>query len=89
MRLTEREGHLYPVSIVDNVGEPDTTVSALLDLLDKHVIPTFREKSLFVLGELTTPEAQPIKISHILPLKLSVVYDTYWRFAANRQEIFF
>ena len=42
VRLTEREGHLYPVSIVDNVGEPDTTVSALLDLLDKHVTPTFR-----------------------------------------------
>ena len=89
VRLTEREGHLYPVSIVDNVGEPDTTVSALLDLLDKHVTPTFREKSLFVLGELTAPEAQPIKISHILPLKPSVVYDTYWRFAAKRQEIFF
>ena len=27
--------------------------------------------------------------SHILPLKPTVVYDTYWRFAAERQEIFF
>src|SRR4051812_44983673 len=27
--------------------------------------------------------------SHILPLKPSVVYDTYWKFAAERQEVFF
>lgn len=27
--------------------------------------------------------------THLLPLKLSPVYDTYWRFAAERQNVFF
>ena len=89
VRLAEREGRLYPVSVVDNVGEPDTTVAALLDLFDKNVMPTLRGQSLFVLREPTALQGQPTKTSHILPLKPSVVYDTYWRFASKRQEIFF
>ena len=28
-------------------------------------------------------------VSHIVPIKPTEVYDTYWRFAAERQEIFF
>ena len=28
-------------------------------------------------------------ISHILPAKPTVVFDSYWRFAAERQKIFF
>lgn len=31
----------------------------------------------------------PTIISHILPAKPTVVFDTYWRFAAERQKIFF
>jgi len=31
----------------------------------------------------------PIIISHILPAKPTVVFDSYWRFAAERQNIFF
>lgn len=31
----------------------------------------------------------PIIISHILPAKPTVVFDSYWRFAAERQKIFF
>ena len=33
--------------------------------------------------------AAPAIISHILPAKPTVVFDTYWRFAAERQKIFF
>ena len=88
-RLAERESRLHPVAVIDNVGDPDTTVAALLDLIDKNVMPTFREQSLFVPREPTALQTRPIKTSHILPLKPSVVYDTYWRFAAKRQEIFF
>ena len=89
VRLARHEESLYPVSVVDNVEEPSTTVVALLDLIDKNVMPTFREQSLFVPREPKAIQARPIKTSHILPLKPSVVYDTYWRFAAKRQEIFF
>ena len=35
------------------------------------------------------PRSAPIIISHILPAKPSVVFDSYWRFAAERQKIFF
>ncbi|MCG6135146.1 MAG: hypothetical protein MET45_10845 [Nostoc sp. LLA-1] len=35
------------------------------------------------------PIASPAIISHILPAKPTVVFDTYWRFAAERQKIFF
>ncbi|KOP24978.1 hypothetical protein AMR41_16230 [Hapalosiphon sp. MRB220] len=35
------------------------------------------------------PIAAPTIISHILPAKPTVVFDTYWRFAAERQKIFF
>ena len=35
------------------------------------------------------PTGFPTIISHILPAKPTVVFDTYWRFAAERQKIFF
>jgi hypothetical protein len=31
----------------------------------------------------------PFFFSHLAPAKITEVYDTYWRFAAERQEIFF
>ena len=87
-RLAERERRLHPVAAIDNVGTPAAALAALLDLLDKNSLPTVREQSLF---EIHRPRALAPSdaTSHILPLKPSVVYDTYWRFAAERQEIFF
>ena len=35
------------------------------------------------------PRLAPMIISHILPAKPTVVFDSYWRFAAERQKIFF
>jgi hypothetical protein len=35
------------------------------------------------------PEILIKKYTHILPLKATVVYDTYWKFAVERQNIFF
>jgi thymidylate kinase len=35
------------------------------------------------------PMATPTVLTHILPVVPTVVYDTYWRFAAERQAIFF
>ena len=87
-RLAERERRLHPVAIIDNVGTPAVALAALLDLLDTNGSLTLREQSLF---EMQRPrvDTPPNAASHILPLKPSVVYDTYWRFAAARQEIFF
>lgn len=82
-RLAVREKREYPVSIIDNVGSPEAALSVLLGILgiglDQKSAPPLEEE-------------QPIvrrTDGHILPLKPSVVYDTYWKFAAERQEVFF
>lgn len=35
------------------------------------------------------PISSPVIISHILPAKPTVVFNTYWQFAAERQKIFY
>ncbi len=87
-RLADRERRLHPVAVVDNVGTPAVALTALLDLLDKNASLTLQEQSLFEIhGTRAVPRSH--STGHILPLKPSVVYDTYWRFAAERQETFF
>ena len=87
-RLAERESRLHPVAVIDNVGEPSVALAALLESFKRNVAPMLREQSLFGIQEPSEP-ARSSATSHILPLKLSVVYDTYWRFAAERQDTFF
>ena len=87
-RLAERESRLHPVAVIDNVGEPSVALAAILESLERNATPIFREQSLFGIQEPREP-ARSSATSHILPLKPSVVYDTYWRFAAERQETFF
>jgi alpha-glutamyl/putrescinyl thymine pyrophosphorylase clade 1 len=36
-----------------------------------------------------TPKDTSIDHSHLLPIKPTVVFDSYWRFAAERQNVFF
>lgn len=36
-----------------------------------------------------TATPAPIVLSHLAPAKVSEVYESYWRFAAERQEVFF
>lgn len=35
------------------------------------------------------PDTQSQSVSHLLPIKVSSVFDTYWRFAAERQDVYF
>ena len=35
------------------------------------------------------PMPPPIILRHLTPAKVSEVYESYWRFAAERQAIFF
>ena len=86
--LAERERRVHPVGTIDNVKTPAAALAALLGLLDKNASPKLREQSLFELPKPSEP-TRSTALSHIRPLKPSVVYDTYWRFAAERQEIFF
>jgi thymidylate kinase len=88
-RLSDRERRVYPVIAVNNVEKPDDTVRIITEALEeRRVIPAEEDVSV---SQSTTPNrrAATVHISHILPIKPSMVYDTYWRFAAERQNIFF
>jgi thymidylate kinase len=89
-RLAERERRLYPVSIVNNNATPDAAVSAILDAIGPDGRSTRHVAQLGIgFAEPKGNGPGPTIISHILPLRPSIVYDTYWRFAAERQEILF
>jgi thymidylate kinase len=88
-RLAERESRVHPVAVVDNDGDQATTLSALLSALAPYAEP-LSQRSLAVEPPKEPSMTQSVaSLSHVLPLRPSVVYDTYWRFAAERQEIFF
>lgn len=66
----------FPVEVVEREDEPAARQAAQLSL------------DLTARGEVSSPEA-PFTLKHLLPVKPTLVYDTYWRFAAERQRIFF
>lgn len=88
-KLAERERRLYPVAIVDNAGSTHETLKLLLEHLGGGVLPAKKDESQELFGALTEAKPSRPAVSHILPIRPSVVYDSYWRFAAERQEIFF
>jgi len=86
-RLASREARLHPVRVVDNVETKTTTLTALIAAVEPYCEPVPRQ------GRLRNVSAQGVRTaastSHIFPLKPTVVYDAYWRFAAERQKMFF
>lgn len=87
-RLAGRESRLHPVSVIDNIGSQEETLDAIRNALEPH-LDSPRAKQLAVPSPEERRHSPGAGVSHVLPLKPSVVYDTYWRLAAERQEIFF
>jgi thymidylate kinase len=87
-RLAMRESRRHPVSIIDNISDEATTLSALLKAVEPFGEVTL-QKQLTIMPAEEDQDSHLAHSSHILPLKPSVAYDTYWRFAAERQEVFF
>jgi thymidylate kinase len=87
-RLAARETRHHPVSIIDNTSDEATTLSSLLGAIESCAEPP-SQKQLAIVPVEAPRHSHFADSSHILPLKPSVVYDTYWRFAAERQEVFF
>jgi GTPase SAR1 family protein len=81
-RLAAREKKEYPVSVIDNVGTPESALAVV-----KNALGLERDSSAVAMKGVRSVVGR--SESHILPLKPSVVYDTYWKFAAERQEVFF
>ena len=75
-------------SIEDALDEVwETITSTTHRLTEGREIPAVAQPS----GQPSLPETgtpQPPRLSRLSPAKPTVVYDTYWRFAAKRQEVF-
>lgn len=92
-RLAAEEQRRCNIVLIDNDDSVDSALDRLrASLQDKDSIGTKPEGLQMPLdlpgGGVSTPLA-PAVFSSLSPAKPTVVYDTYWRFAAERQEIFF
>ena len=95
--LVENEKSSYPIQPIENDGTTSEALDRLLDSLTL-LLPEFGESTnisqLALLPDETSEEVQgcggsPEVYSKLSPAKPTIVYDTLWRFAAERQEIFF
>lgn len=98
--LAEKERKHHPVFTVENMGPLQDVIRGIEDILEKKFITQLKEQGSkesnavsqlsIEFGESVDKHSNaPIIISHILPAKPTLVFDTYWRFAAERQKIFF
>ena len=88
--LAVREGKRCPVELVPNEDAPDLVMERIVELAARNS----RTKSLKILAKVEAELHPQKKTVQSLSIKRSVpqttaVFDTYWRFAAKRQEIFF
>lgn len=92
MTLMLEEKSIYPIEVIENSKPKEIMV----DIILSHIRNTYFRKARILKSEqpsLAFPQ-QDTQIcltvkSHWLPTKTTKVFDTYWRFAAERQEIFF
>ena len=98
--LAIRENSHYPVEILDNNDELNNILQKIKVVLgetlhsaesSRTVQDKFEQEQLNLeLNQRQTKQSSKLTIaSHILPAKPTVVFDTYWRFAVERQNIFF
>lgn len=91
--LTKEENGDYPVDIIENSKPLKEIVDSIVALIRNGTprkIETirFRQKNLD-LPNLKLDTAKPLKKDHWAPTKPTEIFDTYWRFAAKREAIFF
>ena len=89
--LASEQRRTVPLSIVEN----ETSVEAALRYINAQLEPLVNEHDdpASQLGlqfaSLELPQEAPYVFSGIEPAKPTVIYDTYWRFACERQVTFF
>jgi thymidylate kinase len=97
--LREREWGRYPVRLIRNDGPVGESLDKLLENL-RALIPQLTKgrgnatRSIVqrTPGQLplnASPNTQASVFTTLSPARPTVVYDTLWRFAAERQEVFF
>lgn len=88
--LYEKEKGNYPVNIIENSKPLKRMVNDVIRIISNgrsSKSGSLFEKTIFDPSAVKTTIFTPS--NHWLPTKLTEVFDTYWRFAAERQSIFF
>jgi thymidylate kinase len=87
--LADSERRHYAVHVLDNAVAPDVVAR---DALTRAALikakPRARQQRMLPLGE-SPSRASPVVFAKLSPAKPTIVFDTYWRFAAARQSVFF
>jgi thymidylate kinase len=97
--LLEKEQSRYPIQTIHNDASVDESVNQLLANL-RTLIPQLTnvrwdaglhstQKPSGQPALTPPPQGQPAVFATLSPARQTVVYDTLWRFAAERQEVFF
>ena len=96
--LLSREKAHYPIHIIQNNTTQDKALHELVKIVDKNIrfTPKRQERKRFPEDDSTSqmkllPDRidQGPSILSLAPAKPTVAYDTLWRFAAERQAVFY
>jgi thymidylate kinase len=93
--LADRERHLYPVYTVRNdhaVSEALHQILSTVAELDLTARPVECQRTVSRSSQRANErlqDASPLAFSRLSPAEPTEVYDTYWRFAVERQAVFF
>ena len=88
--LAMRERTVVPVLFLDDSPSSGAACDSILRALTKQVAgASSRQETLIDLTVSEGPPPPPIVLTHLSPIKATAAYDTYWKFAAERQEVFF
>ncbi len=87
LAATERDS--YPVQTIDNNGAIEEALQAIVRMTDTSHSDKLRPRLLQSSLPVIVGRQIPIVFVPLSPATPTVAYDTYWRFAVERQEIFF
>ncbi len=94
--LAEREQAKYPVHMLDNDGTLAAAAKTILEWVGNHTDTALlrcgvakTSQVLLAFNQQQQPSKSCMVISRMAPAKPTEVFDTYWRFAAERQAVFF
>ena len=97
--LSERERDQHPIHRIQNDGTVEDSLGQILALLGgllpevRHADPAAAASTVpgpsDQLPLIPSPSKAPFTFTALSPARSTVVYETYWRFAAERQEMFF
>lgn len=95
IEATEKEKH--PVHRISTARTIEENLCAILSVVkvrasvisNRRTLPPRQRTLQLHSGPLSPPRQAPVVFTRLSPAIPSEVYDTYWRFAAKRQDVFF